>query len=85
MGTRPSPVSYIFIPFISLSKQELSRSLPLIIRKIRQKMTDKRRRGKSHSRGKRHIVVVYSNGFKCQKKDLINHLSSAPTWGSTQV
>jgi hypothetical protein len=62
MGTRPSPISYIFILFISLSKQELGRSLPLIIRKIRQEMRDKRRRGK------RHTVVVYSNGFKCQKK-----------------
>jgi hypothetical protein len=47
----------------------------LIIRKIRQEMRDKRRRGK------RHTVVVYSNGFKCQKKDLINRLSSAPNLG----
>ncbi len=81
MGTRPLPISYIFIPLISLSKQELGRSLPLIIRKIRQEMRDKRRRGKSHSGGKRHAVVVYSNGFKCQKKDLINLLSSAPNLG----
>jgi len=35
IGTRPSPISYIFIPFISLSKQEFGRSLPLIRRKIR--------------------------------------------------
>jgi hypothetical protein len=70
----------IFIPFISLSKQELGRSLPLIIRKIRQEMRDKKRRGKSHSRGKRH-TLVYANGFKCQKKDQINCLSSAPNSG----
>jgi hypothetical protein len=59
MGTRPSPVSYIFIHFISLSKQELSRSLPLLIRKIRQKMRDKRRRGKRATVEARDTLLSY--------------------------